>query len=114
MTLTPADVICARRAASNAAIAANDADAVVAIMTEDVTVAVAGGPVLRGREASRRAFALQMCEAGFRGYVRTPEVVEVDLGGQTATERGTWVGTWQTRVRTERQCEPPRVFRRLG
>lgn len=93
----------ARRAQSNAAIAARDAAATVSFMAPDVTVAVAGGPVLSGREVSRRAFAQQMAEPGFRGYVRTPVSVEVAPDGATATERGTWVGSWQVGLRLERQ-----------
>lgn len=96
-----ADSIRARREQSNAAIAAHDAAAVVAIMAGDVTVAVAGGPVLSGREASRLAFAEQMAEPGFKGYVRTPDVVEVAPDGCAATERGRWVGRWQVRLRLQ-------------
>ncbi|MBC7564501.1 MAG: nuclear transport factor 2 family protein [Gemmatimonadaceae bacterium] len=100
---TPADAIRTRRDASNAAIASRDAGAVVSCMTDDVTVAVAGGAVLVGRDASRRAFAEQMAEPGFRGYVRTPEEVDVTPDGRTATETGRWVGTWQVRLRLEHQ-----------
>ena len=100
---TICETIRARRALSNAAIAERNAAAVAAIMTDDVTVAVAGGPVLNGREASRLAFAEQMGEAGFRGYVRTPDVVEVAPDGSAATERGRWVGRWQVRRRVQEQ-----------
>jgi len=100
---TICETIRARRALSNAAIGASDAAAVAAIMTDDVTVAVAGGPVLNGREASRLAFAEQMGEAGFRGYVRTPDVVEVAPAGSAATERGRWVGRWEVRRRVQEQ-----------
>ena len=100
---TPADAIRTRREESNAAIASRDAAAVVSCMTDDVTVAVAGGAVLVGRDASRRAFAEQMAEPGFRGYVRTPEEVDVTPDGRTATETGRWVGTWQVRLRLEHQ-----------
>ena len=93
----------ARRVESNAAIASRDVAAVVAILTPDVTVAVAGGPVLRGREASRQAFAEQMADPAFRGYVRTPASVEVGADGVTAIERGEWVGSWQGRLRVEQQ-----------
>jgi ketosteroid isomerase-like protein len=84
------------RAESNAAIAGLDAERVVAFMAPDVTVAVAGGPVLRGLAANRAAFAEQMADAAFRGYVRTPDAVEVT--GARATERGQWTGRWQTRA----------------
>ena len=54
--ITPQEAIRAVRAASNAAIAARDAERVVACMMEDVTVSVARGPLLKGREAKRVAF----------------------------------------------------------
>jgi ketosteroid isomerase-like protein len=101
--IDPAEQIRARRAASNAAIAARDAAAVAAFMTEDVTVAVAGGPVLVGREANRRAFAEQMAAAGFLGYVRTPTTLEPGADPRTAIEQGTWEGRWRVGRRVERQ-----------
>jgi ketosteroid isomerase-like protein len=90
-----------RRAASNAAIAARDADATVAIMAEDVTVAVAGGPLLAGREASRRAFLEQFADQAFRGYVR--ETLRIEFTGPDghATESGRWAGRWQHGLRRE-------------
>lgn len=88
----------ALRDASNAAIAARDAERVVSFMAPDVRVAVAGGPVLRGVEANRAAFAEQMADPAFRGYVRTPETISVSDDRTHAAERGTWVGRWQTRA----------------
>lgn len=85
------------RAQSNAAIAARDAGQVVSFMTPDVVVAVAGGPVLRGAEASRLAFMEQFAESNFVGYVRSPQHVHAQEPPQTATERGTWVGRWRSR-----------------
>jgi ketosteroid isomerase-like protein len=84
----------ARRAESNAAIAARDADRVVGIMMPDIIVAVAGGPTLTGRAASRDAFAGQFSDRNFRGYVRTPATVTVAAPPVRALERGRWVGTW--------------------
>ncbi len=92
----PDEPIRALRAQSNAAIVAHDAEGVVAIMAPDVTVAVAGGPVLRGLEANRAAFAEQMADPAFRGYVRTPDTVSVS--GPRAMEAGQWVGRWQSRA----------------
>ncbi|MGV3710202.1 MAG: YybH family protein [Gemmatimonas sp.] len=89
------DAIRAIRAASNAAIAARDADLVVACMLEDVTVAVARGPVLKGRDASRKAFAEQFAERAFAGYVREATDVSIDASGREATERGRWTGRWK-------------------
>ena len=84
-----------RRAQSNAAIAARDLDGVVALLQPDVTVAVAGGPTLAGRAASRDAFAEQFADPSFRGYVRTADSVTVHTPPTTATEMGRWVGHWQ-------------------
>lgn len=94
----PAAAVRALREASNAAIVACDAERVVSFMAPDVRVAVAGGPVLRGVEANRAAFAEQMADPAFRGYVRAPETVDVRDDGMRAAERGTWVGRWQTRA----------------
>ncbi|MBK6487073.1 MAG: nuclear transport factor 2 family protein [Gemmatimonadetes bacterium] len=94
-TTTPAAAIRAQRAASNRAIAARDVDGVVACMLVDVSVAVAGGPRLTGREASRRAFIEQFAERAFLGYVREPDDVSVHDPPTTATERGRWEGRWR-------------------
>ena len=83
------------RAASNAAIVERDADRVVACMMHDVTVAVAHGPTLLGREASRAAFAAQFAERTFKGYVREPNEIVVHNPPTRATERGCWLGRWQ-------------------
>ncbi len=99
--MTPSDHIRARRATSNLAIAERDLDAIVACMCDDITVAVAGGPTLTGRAASRAAFAEQFADRAFRGYVREPEEIVVHDPPITATERGRWVGRWQNGWRTE-------------
>jgi uncharacterized protein (TIGR02246 family) len=98
-----AAAIRALRERSNAAIAARDPDAIVALMTDDVRVAVAGGPVLTGRAANRDAFAAQMAEPGFGGYVRTPTQVLAGDDPARATELGTWVGRWRVRGRVHEQ-----------
>jgi ketosteroid isomerase-like protein len=91
------------RAQSNAAIAARDADRVVAFMTDDVAVHVAGGPVLRGLAANRRAWEEQMRAAGYGGYVRTPDQITVADGGTSATELGQWEGRWTVNGRLHTQ-----------
>ncbi|MBL0169820.1 MAG: nuclear transport factor 2 family protein [Gemmatimonadaceae bacterium] len=90
-----AAAIRARRTASNQAIAARDADRVVACMMPEVTVSVALGPVLTGREASRVAFAAQFADRQFAGYVRDPMDIVVHDPPTRATERGRWVGRWR-------------------
>jgi len=92
------DAIRKLRTASNAAIAARDAEAVASFMAPEVVVRVSGGPVLRGRAANRAAFAAQMAEPAFRGYVRTTERVEAHADPLVLTERGRWVGRWQAAV----------------
>jgi ketosteroid isomerase-like protein len=84
------------RAQSNTAIAARDADRVIAFMAPDITVAVAGGPVLRGVDASRSAFAEQFADPTFLGYERSPADVVVLPGGARVAERGQWVGRWRS------------------
>lgn len=93
----------ALRKQSNAAIAALDPDYVASFLHEDVTVAVAGGAVLRGRTANREAFAEQMATPGFGGYVRTPQQVLVQDTPLRATERGNWVGRWRVKGRVQEQ-----------
>lgn len=89
------DAIRAVRAASNAAIAARDADLVVACMLDDVTVSVARGSVLRGRDASRAAFAEQFADRAFAGYVREPTDIVIHAPPTRAAERGRWTGRWR-------------------
>ncbi len=93
----------ALRAQSNLAIAARDAWRVVSLMESDVIVRVAGGPALRGVEASRLAFVDQFAERSFRGYERVADTVDVDAAALTATERGHWVGRWQAGTRLQEQ-----------
>ena len=99
--IDPAEVIRARRAQSNAAIAARDADGTVAMMMDDVTVAVAGGPVLTGRAASRAAFTEQFRDPCFGGYVRQPDRIVLASPAISATESGRWTGTWGAGLRRQ-------------
>lgn len=98
MTRDHAADIRARRAQSNQAIAARDAEWAVSLMLADVRVAVAGGPLLTGRDASRNAFAEQFQDPLFVGYVRTADQVVLHTPPVRATERGRWSGTWRRRV----------------
>lgn len=92
----------AQRDRSNRAIAARDAELVVTFMAPNVRVQVAGGPLLTGREASRRAFAEQFDDPRFGGYLREPEEITLAADGKHATERGRWTGHWKTRNGTQR------------
>jgi len=91
----------ALREHSNSAIVARDAERVVALMMPDVTVSVAGGPLLAGREASRLAFAEQFADTTFRGYVRDAVQITAHDGDTRATERGRWYGRWRHRAGDE-------------
>jgi ketosteroid isomerase-like protein len=89
------------RAASNAAIAARDADLVVTFMLAEVTVAVAGGSTLVGRDASRAAFAEQFADRAFAGYVRETALVVIHHQPTRATEHGQWIGRWRRGLREQ-------------
>jgi len=91
----PSEQIRALRDESNRAIAAHDAERSTAMMADDVTVDVAGGPTLRGVTAVRDAFAEQFADKRFETYVRTPEQLTLETP-QLARERGRWVGRWRT------------------
>ena len=88
----------ARRAESNSAIAAQYVDRVVSLMLPDISVSVAGGPVLVGRDASRAAFAEQFADRTFRGYVRDPQDIVVHDPATRASERGRWTGRWRSGI----------------
>jgi ketosteroid isomerase-like protein len=98
MTRDEVAAIRAQRAQSNHAIEARDPDWVVSFMLAEVTVAVAGGPVLVGRDASRDAFAEQFRDRLFVGYVRTADHIELLDPPVRATERGRWSGRWRRRL----------------
>ena len=98
-----AEQIRAQRAASNAAIAARDPDRVVSFMDASIIVGVAGGPVLRGLEANRTAWAAQMRDANYLGYLRTPEHVIAGADQRSAAERGRWVGRWRAQAGVHEQ-----------
>jgi ketosteroid isomerase-like protein len=101
MSSDPSAQIRGRRAESNAAISARDVEAVIALMAEQITVSVAGGPTLVGRDASRVAFAEQFADPAFRGYVREPSTITVHDPPITVSEQGRWVGRWQRGLRRE-------------
>lgn len=88
----------AARAASNAAIASRDVERVVMYMLPEVVVSVARGPVLKGRDASRAAFAEQFADRAFLGYVREADDVVVHEPPMRASERGRWTGRWRQGV----------------
>lgn len=88
-------IIRAQRAQSNMAIAARDLDGIVAVMTPDAVVSVAGGSRLSGRDASRAAFAEQFADRTFAGYTRETDRVVIADSAKQATEQGRWAGRWR-------------------
>lgn len=88
-------IITARRALSNKAIAERDLDGIVAVMTPDAVVSVAGGPRLSGREESKAAFADQFADRSFVGYTREVDRIVVSENSKQATEQGRWAGRWR-------------------
>ncbi|HYI11884.1 MAG TPA: DUF4440 domain-containing protein [Thermoanaerobaculia bacterium] len=80
------------RAASNAALAVQDAAGAASVLAQDAKVLTSRGVRLEGREAREKALAAQFAEQKDLVYVRTPSAIEVK--GDAATERGKWRGTW--------------------
>lgn len=85
------------RAASNAAIAAHDLEALVAFQHDAYQITTGNGTLLQESRAETLA-ALEriFAQADDVLYVRTPGAVEVGDGGRRAYEAGTWRGTWST------------------
>lgn len=81
-----------RRVSYNAAIAAQDADAIAAHLTDDYEVTTSTGEVRMGRDASRHAWRARFLVDPSVVFVRTPDDIAVD--GDTATETGTWTGSY--------------------
>ncbi len=75
----------------------------VSFMDHTIEVAVAGGPTLHGLAANRDAFAQQMAERGFGGYVRTPAQVSAHDEPLRVEEHGEWVGRWRVNGRQHEQ-----------
>jgi ketosteroid isomerase-like protein len=81
------DEIRAARAASNAAIAARDVDAIVALLMPNYQVVTARNATRQGREASRASWtAIDVT------YVRTPTEIRVSADDTQAHENGEWEG----------------------
>lgn len=79
------------RAASNAALARQDAAGAAALFANDARVLTSRGETLEGREAVEKALAAQFAERKDLVYVRTPEAIEI--AGDAATERGRWTAS---------------------
>ena len=78
----------AARVQQNEAIAARDLDRVASFWIDDVQVTAGLGFTLRGRDAYRRAFALDSVMV----YRREPDNVQVNSHWPIAWETGSWTG----------------------
>jgi ketosteroid isomerase-like protein len=91
------DDIRAARARYNAAIATRDADTIRTMFVDDYKgLAGSGGELIAGGDAMAAYFARAFQTPGFRGFVRTPDVVTIATPPDRAMERGHWHGTGTT------------------
>ena len=91
------DAIRALRMQSNAAIAAQDADAVGSFIADDYVVTISSGVIERSREEHVSNFAAHFVEYPDVVYVRTPVTINVSDAYPLAIEHGTWVGSRTTK-----------------
>jgi hypothetical protein len=89
---TAEDAIRARRRLTNKLIAARGAARLRPLFLPDARLITGDGGLILGADAIVEAFAAQFREPGFTAYVRTPETVEIDTGGERAAETGRWTG----------------------
>ncbi len=94
---TPVQDIKALRRASNAAIAAGDAGAVVAQMADDMVLTTGASEKITGPADIQAAFEAVWAAHPDAVYIRTPKSVKISRSGSTvplAWEDGSWVGRW--------------------
>jgi uncharacterized protein (TIGR02246 family) len=75
----------------DAATNANDADGIMALLTDDIIVVPPNAPAIEGKEAVRRFLVADFEENSYKDTKGS--VVEVRLAGDWAYVRGTWRGT---------------------
>jgi ketosteroid isomerase-like protein len=90
---TPEDAIRARRRLTNKLIAAHEAGRLRPFFAAESRLIAGDGGLILGAEAIIDAFAAQFRDPDFVTYMRTPETVEIDAGGDRAAEVGTWVAS---------------------
>lgn len=85
----------ALRASHNQALAVYDVDAVVALATDDFTMILGGGQLIRGKAAYRAFVAQAFADPHPMLFVRTPDRVDVGMpvDHAEAAETGRWAGT---------------------
>jgi ketosteroid isomerase-like protein len=86
----------ALRATSNAAIARNDGEGVVAVMRDDVKVIVSDNLVTSDRQAVLVRFERTFADKTFVTFLRTPARIDLSDDRTTASEAGQWTGRWRT------------------
>lgn len=84
----------ARRAQSNAAIAAHDIAAMRPHYLPDFTIMPGSSGVASDLEAFLTRIGTTFADPTFITYVRTPVTVTIGASGKRAAETGTWVGRW--------------------
>ncbi|MFC3712108.1 nuclear transport factor 2 family protein [Sphingoaurantiacus capsulatus] len=90
----PEAQIRARRAESNAAIAAHDAAAMRPHYLPDFTIMPGSSGAPSDLDAFLTRIGTTFADPTFVHYVRTPTKVTIGASGKRAAETGTWVGTW--------------------
>jgi ketosteroid isomerase-like protein len=92
-----ADRIRALRAASNAAIAAHDAAALIEFQHANYQLTTGNGAQIKESPAeTQAAFERIFARAHDVLYVRTPELVDIGEGARRGYETGFWQGSWTT------------------
>ena len=84
----------AARAASNEAIARQDAEAIVAFLDSEYQITTSVGRMSQGTAEEVSAWNDLFAERPDVVYVRTPEEVEISRDYPLASESGSWIGTW--------------------
>ena len=90
------DAVHARRRLTNKLIAAHEAARLRPFFAPDVKVIVGDGSLILGVDDVIDAFAAQFAEPGFVAYQRDTQSVEVAIAGDRASERGRWIGRWNS------------------
>jgi ketosteroid isomerase-like protein len=93
---SPDSAIRAARARSNRAIAAHDADATTAVMSDDYVSVSSGNTRNVGRDAARVSYAQIFSTRRGVIFVRTPKTITVNPAWGQAGESGTWTGKWSS------------------
>jgi hypothetical protein len=96
-TGTPASVVSAQRAESNAAIAAHDAGRLRGLFADDYHgISGTSGDLDSGADATAASYAgEEFADPTFVTYRRTPASILVAASGKRVAETGQWEGIWR-------------------